>query len=493
MRTLIASLTVLSAACPGDAVPTGSRTGELLGGSTIMGASYDPVCGIYVVLPLDDDDMPQDPIWCAGVHVADSMLLTAASCVEENLTAGTLADVEVRCGADATELFAVTEVKLHRYYTRLGGDNDLALLRLDGDPTGALATLNERALTDADLGPSDPAACTGLGVAGCTALIGYGESDNGADDPGVRQGLLVPLRAVEDRHVLAGTPTATTCRGDTGAPVFMDLGVGPVVVAITASQRNSCDVAVARTRVDVYLDDFIHPYLDRFGATCGLDTTCETTGCPRTPDPDCDPCAWNDTCEEACPTRDWDCPLGSFVGDACADSGDCEEGGSCLTAHDDPAYLYCGRPCDPAETGGCPAGMLCLAGADGDECTWDPDQPSPGSQGAGCVTALDCRSGICEGRFCVTECDPAAAQPCPDNLFEPDQPYTCQPSTVEPGTNVCVGEVLTGGGGFCAAGGRGGSGWVGLILLAAALLASGKGKGRGKGTARRYAARSRRR
>jgi hypothetical protein len=89
------------------------------------------------------------------VHLAAGTFLTAASCVEENLTAGTLIDVEVRCSADGAETFTVTEVALHRYYTR-GGDNDLALLRLSGDPTGALAPLNERALTDADLGPPTP-------------------------------------------------------------------------------------------------------------------------------------------------------------------------------------------------------------------------------------------------------------------------------------------------------------------------------------------------
>ena len=62
-------------------------------------------------------------------------------------------------------------------------------------------------------------------------------------------------------------------------------------------------------RVTDFSADFVHAYLDRFGVTCGLDDTCEASGCPRSPDPDCDPCAWNETCEEDCPTRDADCEL----------------------------------------------------------------------------------------------------------------------------------------------------------------------------------------
>ncbi len=475
MRTLIASLTSLLAACQGGADSTGSWTGEVLGGSSIIGEPFDQVCGIYVVLPPDEQDLPQDPIYCAGVHVGDSLLLTAASCVEENVTAGTVDDIEVRCGADGSETFTVAAVELHRYYVRLGGQNDLAMLQLSGDPTGAVAVLNQRALTDADLGP-DPSLCTGLEVGGCVALVGYGETANGAADEGIRRGVLVPLGAIDDEHVLAGTGAATTCRGDTGAPAFMDLGAGPVVVAITTSQRNSCAAAVPRTRVDVFAATFINPYLDRFGATCGLDAVCETSGCPRSDDPDCDPCSWNETCEEACPTRDWDCPLGSFVGDACVDSGDCEESGHCLEAHDDASFLYCSRPCDPADSADCPTGMVCGNTANGNECVWDPEQPSPGSQGSPCGSGLDCRSGICEQEYCVVECNPADAQPCPDNPFDPDQPYTCQPSEVEPGANVCIGAIVTGGGGFCAAGG-GKSGWMGWILLLAAMLIAGRGRG----------------
>jgi hypothetical protein len=103
--------------------------------------------------------------------------------------------------------------------------------------------------------------------------------------------------------------------------------------------------------------------------------------------------------------------------------------------------------------------MVCADGGSGDECSWDPDQPSPGSQGSPCDTGLECRSGICEQTYCVVECNPADADPCPDNPFDPENPFTCQPSEVVSGTSVCIGAIITGGGGFCAAGGRG-PGWA---------------------------------
>jgi hypothetical protein len=382
MRNRIAVLLLLLAACK-KSTTEGSVVAQITGGDTVIGASYESVCALYVVLPPDDMDNPQDPIYCAGTLVAPDIVLTAASCVEENVTAGTVADIEVRCGADVDELFAVTDIKLHRYYTReTGSIDDLALVRMDGASTSPVAVLNERPLTAADTGPSDPADCAeangGIAVEGCAALVGFGETDNNAEDWGARRGTNVPVRAVDSHSLLAGSMTQTGCAGDTGAALFMDFGDGPVLVGVSSSNRNSCSNNVPRTRVDPYLADFVYAYVDRFNVTCGLDDTCEASGCPRSPDPDCDPCAWNEACEEDCPTRDVDCELGSFVGDACADSGDCERGGRCVTAHDDATFTYCSQPCDPDDAGSCLAGMVCGDAGEGDECSWDPALPSPG-------------------------------------------------------------------------------------------------------------------
>ncbi|HTM21131.1 MAG TPA: trypsin-like serine protease, partial [Kofleriaceae bacterium] len=261
MRIRIALLLCTLAACNKHRDNTGGVVAQVTGDNgAVIGDNFHSVCSLYVPLP-PDMGTAQDPIWCTGTLIADDMLITAASCVEENLTADTLGDIEVLCGANVDEPFGVSQVVLHRYYQRSTGSiDDLALVRLDGTPTTAtVAVLNEAPLTG--LGPSDPADCTDLSVSGCVALVGFGETANGADDPGSRNGTYVPLRSLDDKTLLAGTPTQTTCAGDTGAAVFMDLGDGPVLVAVSSSNRSSCNNNVVRTRVDAYLTGFIYPYL----------------------------------------------------------------------------------------------------------------------------------------------------------------------------------------------------------------------------------------
>src|SRR5262245_60118090 len=127
-------LATLLAACK-SSHGTGGVVRQVTGGDTIIGASYDSVCMLYVVLPNDEMNMPQEPIWCAGTLIAPDIVLTAASCVEENLTAGTTAGITISCGTDVNEDFGAAEVKLHRYYRREAGSvDDLALVRLDGTP-----------------------------------------------------------------------------------------------------------------------------------------------------------------------------------------------------------------------------------------------------------------------------------------------------------------------------------------------------------------------
>lgn len=461
----------------GDAtgVRTGTSAQPVIGGDAFT-SDFDAVCSMFVTLPPDEDAMPQDPIYCTCVKIAPSVVLTSASCVEENLRADTLGDIDVRFGADFSggTPFGVTEVIVERYYNPDQPQlRDLAMLRLDADPAAAEIVLNTRALTDSDLGPATVADCgTDVNALpnGCAVLVGFGETLDNMEDFGARNKVIVPVRVVEPNHLGAGTNQATTCRGDSGGPVFMNLGNGGLEVVAITSRHGRCFDSIIRTRVDVFADDFIFPYVDRFGATCGLDgSTCETT-CPRTPDPDCDPCAWNDVCEEDCPTRDLDCDIGVFPGAPCTKSGDCELGGQCVAAVDDAAFMFCTQPCDPNAADSCPAGMACT----NDECVWPA--PSPGSQGYPCSTQSDCRSGICEETICVTECTPGG-DPCPANLADPDSPFTCAPSTTQPGANVCLGVIFSGGGGFCNAGdaavgsssGRGALLLLGLVIGALAL------------------------
>ncbi len=444
MRRFAVAAAMLSLfACQVDTDRVGTVDQPILGGDSLT--SNDAVCAMYIVLPDDDEGEPQDPIYCTGAHVAPGVVLTSAACVEDNLVADTLDDIDLRFGASYSdgETFAVADVIIHRYYdSDADSQHNLALLLLDATPTASVVTLSEREITEADIPATDECGSFDTGftpeAAGCVTLIGYGETGDDAGGFGAQRRTVVPLTSLDPLNIFASDVAKQTCLGDSGGPAFMDFGDGPVMVAVTA-RWGSCFGNVQRTRVDVHLTDFIYPYLDRFGDTCGLDgSTCDT-GCPRTPDPDCDDCSWNDVCEEDCPTRDWDCALGSFVGDECSKDGDCESGGRCVVAADEAAFTFCSLPCDPADAGSCPNNMNCDTGDSAGECVWNT--PSPGSQGFACNLNLDCRSGICEETICVNECE-MGGTPCPD-------PYVCSASSVQPGSDVCLGTIYSGGGGFC--------------------------------------------
>lgn len=435
---------------------TGEATQAILGGSPDV-TGYPAVAALETLPPATMENPQPQPIFCTGTLVGEAIVLTSARCVYdlEEDQPYPLANIDLRFGASFAdgEQIDVVHVETYRYY---GGDvgavHEIALVQLSSAPSGVSPV-------PVNAEPLDP-------TLDAATLVGFGATLAGNEPLKQRYKLEgAPVNSVGPRNISVGNAEATTCKGDSGGPVFADLGAGEVLIAMTELQGD-CSANVTRIRVDLYAAEFIHAFIDREEGPCRFDgTECVMDGC-RTPDPDCDAsgCAWEGeggACVEDCPTRDWDCPLGTFVGDACELSGECENGGRCVAALDDPSFTYCSQPCATDED--CPAerGMTCVDDGDGGkEC--QHGVPSEGSQGYACTSEVQCRSGICEDQICVTECDPAAADACPE-------PFVCGPSEEVPGTNVCLGEDLDGGGGFCAIGGvserrRAAPGWIWLVL-----------------------------
>ncbi len=487
MRAYLTAAALLGlVACQAGEPIDPQRTTQPIRGGDNFTSNYESVCGMMIELPED----PQNPgytdyRYCSCSLVAPDIVLTAAECIWDSAVTHAQipeANVEVRFGADlgwdedVGIESNVVKGEIYRYFDPSIRTDNLALLVLDEEPSAPIVTLNEDPLTQADILDPEPE-CNPGGVAddtvaGCVTLVGFGETAPQDEDFGSRKKVVVPLASVSDRTITAATSERATCYGDTGGPAFMDLGSGLVQVAVNGhhnSGTSSCTLTTVRTRVDRYAAEFIYAFIDQYDAVCGSDgLCCETEGtcnagdC-RTPDPDCDPCAWtgnSEDCEEDCPGRDWDCPIGSYPGDLCEDDGDCERDSSCETAPDDDNASFCAAACNPDADPQCPSDMSCDTSFGGDGlCIWDT--PSPGSQGYPCtcpgdvtVTACEistdtCRSGICEEEICVTDCDPGAADPCPENYANPDEPYTCAESGVVSGRNVCLGQKFSGGGGFC--------------------------------------------
>lgn len=473
ITTALCTFLMLGVGCvAGDALDIESEHQEVIGGDPDVN-NFRAACIMDIERPDTDEGDPRVPIVCSCVLIESRTVLTAASCVvanaeedDEGMTH--LGDITLRFGTDRSgDPIVVESAELYRYFdVEASAPEDIALLRLAADPPefATPVVIGQDPLGSEDVGED-------------VTLVGYGatnEQDEGST--GVRYAVDTPIVQVAQNHIVAGTNEATTCAGDSGGPVFMDRGDGNELVAVTSfnglgDDSTDCSTNVRRMRVDHFAEDFILQYIRRFDETCPLDGTCdEEVDCGGFEDLDCDPCSWDGTCEEDCPTRDWDCEIGVFVGDACEKSGDCERGGRCVPAVDDESFTFCTQPCDlEAATEQCPMGMTCADdGSGGGECVWEA--PSPGSQGYACSSNDDCRSGICEDMICVFECDPGLGE---DACAEP---FVCGPSKVADGTNVCLGENLSGGGGFCAmgeVGGRSSGAGGATALFAATLLGAG--------------------
>lgn len=467
----------------------GHRQQESVGGEPALDNDvlhHAAVATIEVLLPLqggvDPNNERKDKRYCTGVLIEERTVLTAAGCLYLNWEAE-VDDTRPSCEEPRCKYLDSESVKigfgdghpgtyqieplendgltLHRYYDPgVVGKNDLALLRLTEAPGIKPVTIHRSPLTQV--------------VGRELELVGYGKNDD-APEPvtslTARNVVSPKISSVDAMVVTAGTATATTCYADSGGPGFMDFGSGPELVTVTTlhPRNDGCRPSVPRQRVDVYADEFLWPFINRFSGPCAKDDVCATdadsAACDEYfPDPDCadNVCLFNGECKEDCDTRDWDCELGKFAGEACTSPGECEHGGTCVPAADDSAFTYCSTPCVAEESGSCPSSMSCQEGV----CVYQ--SPSPGSVGASCTSVGDCRSGFCENLVCAATCDPADANACSDGL-------QCLPSLGGSDATVCRDVDQSGGGGFCAVVPGGLDRGRGAFLFTLLLLLAGAG------------------
>ncbi len=420
---------------------------QSIGGIAAEGqARYEAVAAITILLPPTNTSsiLRTDERLCSGVLIEDKTVLTSARCLSNNVEAelddeydDSLnflddASIKIQFGSSSSEgtefhldssfddgINTHKGVTLHRYYTfGTRGVFDVALLRLSDSPGIAPVTIHTTQLEQSLVGQP-------------LELVGYGSGDNDADPAAfsVRKVVDPVILTINPEDIKAGDDDKNTCYADAGGPGFLTFGGEAELVSVNGLPQNNTDCTAKpnRQRIDKFAELFLTPYINRFENPC--------VGAA------CDNCEYDGVCKEDCPTRDWDCELGSMTGEECENNGDCEEGGHCAVSADDPSFSYCVKSCIPDERNTCPSSMVCDSNS---ECVYDG--PSPGSQGAACATPADCRSGFCESLFCATACDPAAVDAC-----QTDDGFFCLPATDDASVNVCRLDFGSGGGGFCSA------------------------------------------
>jgi Flp pilus assembly protein TadD len=358
---------------------------------------------------------------CTTTLVSSKVVLTAAHCV--NAGAGT-AYVPRGIGfgrslADNLEIPATAAFVLPTYDEAHAFEDDLGMIVLKQRAPFMPVPLH------------DEAPRVGENV----ILVGYGRTNPDSQEPfGRKMKVTEPITQVTPDGIRVAQ---SVCNGDSGGPALIEVD-GVEEIAGVISYGDSCRTYGVSQRVDLH-----RAWIDLIVAqndppSCERDFRCLDT-CP-TGDADCPCLATDRVCSALCtdPASDPDCPRGCGAGDSCI------SGSTCPAPDPD-----CGDPC----------------GAEGhciETCTTtrDPDCPAPKPTGSACTRNFDCASpASCIAAACQELCDPTRPDACASGEI-------CKRLTAE--AAVCLADP-DGGEGGCSAGGRSGSPW--LLLALVALLA----------------------
>jgi hypothetical protein len=225
--------------------------------------------------PIDDDNQIS---WCSGTLIGCETFLTASHCVEDDPDPG-----HYRVFLQHAGVFDVVSVARHPSYTSGGfPEFDVAVLKLAAPVT----SINPTEINSA-LNPP-------IGTIG--TIAGFGRSGGAAEDYGIKRAGLVEtsdctglLAGLGNTEIVcwdflspigpAGADS-NTCNGDSGGPLFADLGGGEVVVGVTSGGANGLCLPT-----DYSYDANVYAYRAFIASALGADSTASCGGLPAVGDP----------------------------------------------------------------------------------------------------------------------------------------------------------------------------------------------------------------
>jgi uncharacterized protein (TIGR03382 family) len=421
LRLRIATFVLLATriACAPD---SGPPTPEQVPDSSLASMTQSIIGGVVdlndpavVALSLDSASS-----FCTGTLVSPSMILTAAHCLDMGGSSPTfLAFFGSDIHAVGTRV-GIKSVKVHPQWNGSAGQFDIGLARLAffQDPNLPVP-LNTTAIS---LPPDNAANAyrhVGFGVSARTA------GGTGLASPdGKKYTGHTTISSLQSDLIVHGDPNTTICFGDSGGPgLLMRNGVEQIAGVHSTTTGDLCGPPNNDTRVDLYVQSFISPYIQANDPACQGGNICARIGCID--DPDCLPCGPDGTCVMDCPLPDPDCPT-SALGEICQANTQCMTG-TCMFLEADPNFKFCTQPCT---LGGndCPSGMECKTRPGfGDVC--DYKKPPHGIVGDSCKQPIECGTYLCLEGMCVNRCDASQGLTCLGSNFECRQPKDDPSST----------------------------------------------------------------
>ncbi len=351
--------------------------------------------------------------FCTGTLVSPSVILTAAHCVDmlvgdPQVTIFFGTDIEgggIRIG--------VKDVVAHPMWTgNLSGGRDVGMLLMDKRMEDIAAV---------PLSNFDMSELVGTEI----VRVGFGIYDAAtrAQDGKKRAGTTTVTSVPSGADTfIAGDANLITCSGDSGGPAYLTVEGTTYLAGVHSFGLEGCTSPYnGDTRVELYAESFIQPWIQENDPSCGNDLFCAPVGCEN--DPDCEPCGPDGTCTAGCALPDVDCQDRN-LGDLCRADSQCTTD-NCVVWREESKTSFCTESCDPSNST-CPSGMSCQnINPKGNICYFDKDPA--GVLGSSCEVNYDCGSSLCENGSCVYACDLSKGLPCPDEFECSDEGagYVC--------------------------------------------------------------------
>jgi hypothetical protein len=289
-----------------------SEDGDPGQSASIIGGEH--TAGFYAVFFLHSNSFG-----CSASLVGPRLFVTAAHCVLDDLT-GLTADFLSPMGETTSIPVVATDHDPAFGDPQNGHDGGVGLLASDAPVAG----VEVPSALPADL------------VAGSyIRMVGYGVDTTTQQNAGIKREVITTVNRVDDLVINAGDPSRIACHGDSGGPMYADIGTAEVMVGIASyldSEPYDCSVgAINYGRIDK-LYTFIAPYL-------------AGTATPSTPVPS-SAGAFSPDMAGAPPTG---VPDGGTNG-SCADPSECPQPSECWQCADG-STLCAQATCDGAVCG----------------------------------------------------------------------------------------------------------------------------------------------
>jgi secreted trypsin-like serine protease len=271
---------------------------------------------------------------CTGEVVSPHVVLTAAHCLDPSVV-GMGATYKVYSGNNITtahpsDLLAVKETHFDMQFNikDLPSGHDVGVVILENPINVTPMVMNRMSIGNSQVNQS-------------VRLVGFGitsSTDTMGQTAGIKRQTTTTLGGVTGTLLEFSDPNHLTCEGDSGGPALMMYGGQEVIVGITSFGDQACMQMSDDTRIDLYADSFVQPYIDQFdptasggfppgsiGADCAGSAECSSNVCAHS--------GSSGFCTAMCdPNSDTSCPKGLHCGTIdgqpyCVRNGGCSVGG----------------------------------------------------------------------------------------------------------------------------------------------------------------------